>query len=420
MINKFKYVVGLIATILLALHPAIVSADATFYSLNNILFYDENPTSTCVAGPISAGKDYSGKEILSEAQKKAISENKSVYEEAGSETGVAWQVIATLHLKETGLSTTNPANKQGLYQEYAARNSDKYPPGQVDRAEFLKQSIWAGNFIKGKTSISGIRDGDTRAIKDAFFGYNGRASVYKEQASRLGFSDDFEGSPYVMNRADAKRDPTALPSGDRTWGQIKRDAGSIEYPANETYGAFVVYSSIANISGNDCSGSRNGSLIDKVVSISEEELALWDSGKLSGNGSSFKKYTNNQSGNWCAWFVSWVYNEAGYPISETSKNGEVPAVVSIQSIGQDGSRFTYNQKGSYTPKVGDIVIQRNNASHVHIVTEVDGNNITTIGGNQGFGSGGGQATSFLNSKVTKYTYDFTQNSSVSGFVSAKV
>ena len=83
-------------------------------------------------------------------------------------------------------------------------------------------------------------------VKYTFFAYNGIATVYKTQATSLGFSDaqakNGEGSPYVMNRADAKRDPTVEPTkSNNTWGQIKTDNGSLSYPANTDYGAYVVY-----------------------------------------------------------------------------------------------------------------------------------------------------------------------------------
>lgn len=48
-----------------------------------------------------------------------------------------------------------------------------------------------------------------------------------------------------MNRADSRRDPTVEPTkSNSTWGQIKEDNGPIEYPANNDYGAYVVYSAI--------------------------------------------------------------------------------------------------------------------------------------------------------------------------------
>ena len=75
----------------------------------------------------------------------------------------------------------------------------------------------------------------------------------------MGFDRDtqgYEGSPYVMNMADARRDPTVSPT---TWGQIKHDNGSIEYPANRGYGAFIIYSALAGLQIN-C-GAASGTFI---------------------------------------------------------------------------------------------------------------------------------------------------------------
>ena len=86
-------------------------------------------------------------------------------------------------------------------------------------------------------------------MKYGFFAYNGVADVYKDQATKLGFTsaqaNNGEGSPYVMNRYDKMRDPTVEPTkSNGTWGQIKTDRGKIIYPANSDYGAYVVYRSL--------------------------------------------------------------------------------------------------------------------------------------------------------------------------------
>src|SRR5690606_8848589 len=93
-------------------------------------------------------------------------------------------------------------------------------------------------------------------VKYTFFAYNGAAKPYIDQAIALDFSEEEaangEGSPYVMNRYDAKRDPTIEPvKSDESWGQIKSDGGSIEYPANSSpRGAFVYYNALTT--GGDC------------------------------------------------------------------------------------------------------------------------------------------------------------------------
>ena len=75
------------------------------------------------------------------------------------------------------------------------------------------------------------------------------AAAYKTQAINLGFTsaqaNNGEGSPYVMNRADKRRDPTVEPTkSNGTWGQIKTNGGKLSYPANSAHGAFVLFSAL--------------------------------------------------------------------------------------------------------------------------------------------------------------------------------
>jgi len=420
--NKFfagfgVILVAIILSSLVILPYSVYAMDREFYSSNDIQFYDSESGDCSASNSLTGiGLDYSGREILNTEQRAALQSNRDVYEEAEKQTGVPWELIAVLHFRENRFSTINPENGQGLYQELEASGTDKYPYGQVSNENFIEQSVWAGNFIKNKVSDKAnlLGAGDEDTIKEALFKYNGAAEVYKEQATKLGFTNGFEGSPYVMNKADAIRDPEV--AAENTWGQIKDDGGELKYPANDDYGAFVVYSAIIGVS-SDCN-SVDGSVVNRVVAIAQQELALWNNGSLLPKDGDYKKYTNGQAGNWCAWFSSWVYNQAGYPLSESSTGGEVRAVETIRSIGQEGGRFVYNEKDGYTPRVADLVIQKSNgASHVHIVTAVDGENITVIGGNQGYASGGGQATDYSNSSVTEFTYNYKDSKSISGFVS---
>jgi len=119
----------------------------------------------------------------------------------------------------------------------------------------------------------------------------------------------------VMNKADAKRDAAALPPNETTWGWLP-DGKTMTYPSmgsvDEQYGAFVVYADLAMINpGQSCDGSTGatGPLEQQVVTIATEEYTAWQSGTQDP-----KKYTNGKSENWCAAFVSWVYNKANYPL----------------------------------------------------------------------------------------------------------
>ncbi|MCM1265737.1 MAG: CHAP domain-containing protein [Candidatus Gastranaerophilales bacterium] len=93
------------------------------------------------------------------------------------------------------------------------------------------------------------------------------------------------------------------------------------------------------------------------------------------DGAEIAKYRNGVNNNaaWCASFVSWCYkgnNVFGYQAS-------------VSGIQESARRQgLYSEKGSYVPKPGDIMIQKNGASHTGIVESVDPDGtIHTIEGN---------------------------------------
>jgi hypothetical protein len=182
--------------------------------------------------------------------------------------------------------------------------------------------------------------------------------------------------------------------------------------------------SCGSVGAVDCSSSTSpdasaalSQVRQNVVCLTEGELKLWESGQLKPGGSApyaFYKYTEGQNQEWCADFVSWIYNQAHYPLGSGS-HWRVPAVDSVQEIGQKGDKFEYHTAGSYVPKPGDIVVYKVGMSHVNIVVSVNQNkqNMTVIGGNQG-----GESTNSL-SKVSKYDTGYRGGNGLSGFVSPK-
>lgn len=189
------------------------------------------------------GQDYRGQDLLTSAQKTLLSENKPFYQAAASTYGIPWQMLAAIHYRETKLSRSGPSNKNGPYQIVGKI----YPTGSYTDEQFQAATNDAAQFIVGKAGGRDLSIPDN--VKRTFFNYNGTASVYITQAQNLGFSYadacNGEGSPYVMNRADAKRDPTVEPTkSNNTWGQIKSDYGKIEYNANLDYGAYVLYAEL--------------------------------------------------------------------------------------------------------------------------------------------------------------------------------
>lgn len=247
-----------------AVTTALATNQDALFSSNHILFY--NPSApTCDVGSSSGGSsdavgkvvDYKNREILNDAQVKAINDNKPFYEKAAQKVGIPWEMIAVIHVRESGLGRTNPDNGQGIYQFFDKRGGP-YPTGAVSDEEFQRQTDFVAQFIleKAGSKGSGLKSGDDNAVKYTFFAYNGIASAYIDQALKLGFNDEQagngEGSPYVMNKADEKRDPD---SNSSNWGQIKQDNGDIEYPANKDHGAFVTYAALKGKISSSCSGS---------------------------------------------------------------------------------------------------------------------------------------------------------------------
>lgn len=87
---------------------------------------------------------------------------------------------------------------------------------------------------------------------------------------------------------------------------------------------------------------------------------------------------------WCADFVSWVFNEAGRPLSNpNSGHWRIPGVYTLQEYYQAAGRFM--EPDGYRPRTGDVVMYAEGSPlglHTNFVVAVEGNEITTVGGNE--------------------------------------
>ena len=115
------------------------------------------------------------------------------------------------------------------------------------------------------------------------------------------------------------------------------------------------------VSGGIASG---GSIVD----IARSQIGVKESG---GKDCGVGQYTGGHCEMWCADFVSWVYNKAGYNFTRIA-----------------GARNLYNwfnknqlgfPRGSATPQPGDVIYYTE--GHVGIVEFVDGHTVHTIEGN---------------------------------------
>lgn len=97
------------------------------------------------------------------------------------------------------------------------------------------------------------------------------------------------------------------------------------------------------------------------------------------------KYSQGETQPWCANFISWVYNEAGVPLSNPNNGGwRIPGTKTLRAYLQAVERFKPADSG-YTPKAGDIMLYDNPSpygQHVNMVIKNDHGIVTTIGGNE--------------------------------------
>jgi lysozyme family protein len=422
MIRKSKrktafYLLALTMFLITGVLSPVASAQSDIYKTLDTPFYDPGSTITCSsdAGTAGSNTDYAGRPILNQEQLKAASQNQAVYQQAAEQVGIPWQVLAAIHYRETGLSLNAPSNGDGQYQ--IVKNS--YPSsGTITQQEFLQESIDAANFIK--SDGAGLTaDSDTATIKKSMGLYNGLPDLYKQQAVNLGFGADqaYEGSPYVMNFTDAKRDPGVAPAG--TWLQYL--TSTTTGPANNQYGAYLIYASLSGmntgggcVSTVDCSGTNAtvgiSTTRQNIVCIAQQEYQKWTSGQLL-SGTGYSAYSENRQEDWCADFASWVYDQAGDslgPVDSPTNNWNVSYVPNLLAPPQDSTKFTVRGVGNYTPQPGDLAIHGDH--HVNIVVGVSGSQITLVGGNQG-------SNDFNQSKVSSYSTDFSDGGDITNYVS---
>ncbi len=198
----------------------------------------------------------------------------SWYKELEDETGVAWQIFATLHVRETSLSRNNEKNGQGVFQHYG-KNYGKNT-NRTTKAEFIKQGkTTAEVYILGKM-------GQERYAKlspdnlhlevahEAFFKYNGQADLYKRQANKLVSGKELPGrygSPYVANRttrADGSLDERFV--AGKNWKQFRSDGGDVR-GANDRPGAALVLEALLKTSGAKYTSDRQYDKLRGVESV---------------------------------------------------------------------------------------------------------------------------------------------------------
>ena len=224
--------------------------------------------------------NYAGDQVLTDSQITLLQSNIPIYEQAIQNTGagqygVNWQFMATLHYQETGLNRYNPDNGQGVYQMYTYVNEtgNTFPPAdEISEEEFLRQSeLVITEVLIPTITSSDLNLSNPDDIKRFFFSFNGRAQQYIDKALAMGFSQEEanngEGSPYVMNKYDAARDPDS-PDMDPNWpGRFVADGVYDPSSVGANYGAFTIYSAIGGADVCISSVSSGGLTLEQAQAL---------------------------------------------------------------------------------------------------------------------------------------------------------
>jgi hypothetical protein len=135
----------------------------------------------------------------------------------------------------------------------------------------------------------------------------------------------------------------------------------------------------------------NASLRQELVCIAEAQLQLWqsqpgyDTANFPYANAGYLDYSGGVYEEWCADFVSWIYNQTDHPL-QPDPNWQVAGVDVIMAIAQQGGAFSWHLAGSgYIPQPGDLAVHSfpgQPHAHVNMFISSSGGVSTYIGGDQ--------------------------------------
>ncbi len=294
-------------------------------------------------------KNYAGDQVWTDEEMAIIEQNRPFYEAAAQQYGFPWQLMAVIHYQESGLTRTNPSNGQGLYQLYTlvvTRGLYYFNPGEYqDDRSFAEQTNLAAEFLYGKVANSQYEKNSDEWLKQALLAYNGVADRYIQKATSMGYSEEEArlgaGSPYVMNRYDARRDPTHPETMDSHWpGYYTGDNSWSDGATSTRFGTYVRLLALGiNGSSNACSDIDSSGIVATVLKYAwpqigdhraDKELAKQEYVDRLNEGGFYKgsSGTNHgQPGIDCGAWVSFVMIESGYEPGYNPGHGNVDAQI---------------------------------------------------------------------------------------------
>ncbi len=254
-------------------------------------------------------------------------------------------------------------------------------------ASIVQTALAQYNKLSGEYSVTMYGDDNVKSGRCVRFnsGAFGLVGVYRVQSVTHYYC-----IPHLM-------DLTVVPV-DVDEEKLTNSGGAV-YENNSTANKVdVIISEISQLDDSSSSSSSGGTsgTKDKFLSIAAGEIGTTEN-PIGSNKQKYGSWFGMNGVSWCAIFVSWCASQAGV-------SSLVPSSFSAVSQFQSwySNKGLYRSKGSYTPKAGDIMIQKSaGASHIGIVESVNSSGFTAIEGNS-------------SNRVQRVTYSFN-NSKISGY-----
>ena len=126
--------------------------------------------------------------------------------------------------------------------------------------------------------------------------------------------------------------------------------------------------------------TSNTDLRSRIVSVAQSQFGVKENPNNSNHLSNNPYGSNNQP--WCAYFMSWVWQQAKVRDSHSQSFPTYPASSQIKNWGIANGRW-HTLTSGYRPRKGDIVIfgTAGNEVHTAMVAVTNGSKITVYGGN---------------------------------------
>ena len=375
--------------------PTEESCNYEFRKLNDILFYD--PCDDVCGATQSSVTTLTGadnrEKVFNYLRAKGLTPEQAA--------GVAGNIQNESGFSPTRqeMSQTFPAGGWGLVQWTFGRRSDPSPEKGVvaylnSKIPDVMSKYYSNEFGGGVTEATGfvpsgipVEDNDKLLLNELDFLYKESSTGRTVSTKTVKYT---EGLTAGENEWEALKKQTTVANASNLWVYNFEIPGNIDATAAERVnsGQAILdrYGSSAQTAGADECSDISGTVREKVIQIAEREYAAWSNGRKTSNGGDFTEYTYGVNGEWCAWFVSWVYKEAGYPVNDNAQP-YYSFVSGLMELGQKNEKFEWHlNDGTYTPRPGDIAIHgsADRQFHTNLVISAESPSvITTIGGNEG-------------------------------------